>query len=40
MLVVPQRGERHMDLVALGFERCIGFVGLPPPLSLAGLAPP
>ena len=40
MLVVSPRDERHMDLVALGFEPCTGLRGLPPPLSLAGMAPP
>lgn len=36
ILVVPLRGERHMHLVALGFDPCTGLLGLPPPLSLAG----
>lgn len=40
ILVVPPRGEPHMDLAALEFALCPGLLGLPPPLSLAGMAPP
>lgn len=39
VLVVSLRGERHMSLVAMGFEPCIGLLGLLPPFSLAGMAP-
>lgn len=40
ILVVTPRGERRLDLAALGFEPWSGLLGLPPPLSLAGMAPP
>ena len=39
ILVVSPRSERRMNLVAMGFEPCAGLLGLPPLLSLAGMAP-